>query len=55
MLELDDPERILYLAVPQFAYDSFFTRPFVQIIVQNNQLKLLIYDHVNEEIVQWII
>ncbi len=54
MLELDDPERILYLAVPLSAYNNFFTRPFVQIIIQNNQLKLLIYDNVKEEIVQWI-
>jgi hypothetical protein len=36
MLELDDPERILYLAVPLFAYNNFFTRPFVQIIIQKN-------------------
>ncbi len=54
MLELDDPERTLYLAVPLSAYNNFFTRPFVQIIIQNNQLKLLIYDNVKEEIVQWI-
>ncbi|MBW4598110.1 MAG: XisH family protein [Calothrix sp. FI2-JRJ7] len=35
-LVVDDPERILYLAVPLSAYNKFFTRPFVQIIIQNN-------------------
>jgi hypothetical protein len=52
-LEIEDPERILYLAVPLNTYNDFFSLPFIQAIVQRNQLKLLIYDIETEAIVQW--
>ncbi len=52
-LELDQPERILYLAVPMQAYKSFFEKRFVQRMVQKYSLKLLIYDPKQEVIVEW--
>ncbi len=53
-LELQQPERILYLAIPKETYHTFFYLPFVQLAVQRYQLRILIYDAVREEIVQWI-
>lgn len=32
-LRLEDPDRILYLAVPSAIYNDFFNLPFTQIIV----------------------
>ncbi|WP_349262860.1 element excision factor XisH family protein [Allocoleopsis sp.] len=29
-----EPERVLYLAVPLNAYNEFFTRPFIQCVIQ---------------------
>ena len=54
-LRLEDPNRLLYLAVPSVIYNDFFNLPFTQIIVSENKLKLIIYDVDNEEIIEWII
>lgn len=53
-LEISEPTRILYLAVPVGTYEVFFKREFAQISVEKYQIKLLIYDQINEVIVQWI-
>lgn len=52
-LELDQPERTLYLAVPNQAYKNFFEKRFLQRMVSKYQLKFLIYDPKNEVIVEW--
>ena len=48
------PERTLYLAVPNKIYKDFFSTPFIQSVVQRSQTHLLIYNPTNEEILQWI-
>ncbi|MEI2577904.1 XisH family protein [Scytonema sp. PRP1] len=53
-LEETEPERVLYLAVPLDAYGTFFQLEFTQIAVQKYQVLLVVYDPVNEVIVQWI-
>lgn len=52
-LEEQEPERTLYLAVPLGIYRSFFTLQFVQTVVQRSQLKLIIYNSIDEVIVEW--
>lgn len=52
-LKADDPERTLYLAVPREIYDTFFIRQFIQLIIREYQLKLIVYDTVDEVIVRW--
>jgi hypothetical protein len=52
-LEVQDPERHLYLAVPFDAHTTFFTLPFAQSAIHRYQLKLLVYDGQSEEITQW--
>jgi hypothetical protein len=54
MLEVNEPDRLLYLAVPLEAHETFFQRRFAQVAVERHQLKLIVYDPVTEEIVQWI-
>lgn len=53
-LEIKQPDRVLYLAVPKDIYQSFFQINFTQLITQRYQLKLVIYDAQNEEIIKWI-
>lgn len=48
-----EPERVLYLAVPQTAYDTFFQLEFPQEMVEENKIKMLIYDTEQEVIVAW--
>ncbi|BCL39395.1 XisH family protein [Nostoc sp. MS1] len=52
-LRLTEPERILYLAVPVDVYNEFFSRKFIQRIIAEYQLKLLIFNPEREEIVIW--
>ncbi len=51
-LEEDDPERLLYLAVPLDVYKRFFKYSFIQKVVQRNQIPLLVYDTEKKEIAQ---
>jgi XisH protein len=53
-LRLEEPERILYLAVPLVTYNDFFNLPFTQIIITENRVKILVYDTESEEIDKWI-
>jgi len=53
-LEEVEPERILYLAVPDFVYRTFFNLAFVNRVIQRSQLNLLVYDLDKESIEQWI-
>jgi XisH protein len=53
MLDLNEPDRQLYLAVPLETYETFFQTRFAQIAVQRHRLKLMVYDPLLEEIVQW--
>jgi hypothetical protein len=52
-LQKQENERILYLAVPGNVYDSFFTMGFIQSLVQQNQIHLIVYDIEQEAIAQW--
>ncbi|MCY7331781.1 MAG: XisH family protein [Pseudanabaena sp. CAN_BIN31] len=53
-LKLKEPDRKLFLAMPEIAYDSLFQKEFPQIIVDEYQIGLLIYDIENEVIAKWI-
>lgn len=54
MLEVNEPDRLLYLAVPFEAYQTFFQSRLAQVAIERHQLKLIIYEPATEEIVQWI-
>jgi hypothetical protein len=53
-LKLKTPDRKLFLAVPEIAYDTFFQKEFPQLILQEYQVEILIYDIENEVIVKWL-
>lgn len=53
-LEDQHPGRVLYLAVPVETYESFFRLEFGQIAIRRYQLKLIVYDPVQEVIVKWL-
>ena len=53
-LETEEPDRELYLAVPQQVYKTFFTLQFIADVCQRSQIRLLVYDSQKEAIVQWI-
>ncbi|MEN8218365.1 MAG: XisH family protein [Pseudomonadota bacterium] len=47
------PEYILYLAVPMDIYQSYFTRPLIQAVIEDYQIKFLVYDVEKKENVKW--
>jgi XisH protein len=53
-LKLKAPDRKLFLAVPEIAHDTFFQKEFPQLILQEYQVEILIYDIENEVIVKWL-
>lgn len=52
-LEEDDPVRVLYLAVPEKTYSTFFSLKFIQTAIKRSQLRLLVYNPDEETIVLW--
>jgi XisH protein len=54
LLEVNDPDRLLYLAVPLDAYEVFFQSRFAQTTIERYQLKLIVYEPITEELVKWI-
>ncbi len=54
VLEQTEPERILFLAIPIYAYESFFQRDLPQAIINRYNLKLIVYDPIEGVISQWI-
>jgi hypothetical protein len=53
-LEEQEPDRIIYLAIPSETYQDFFQLPFIQRALRRYQVKQIIYDPKLEEIKQWI-
>jgi len=54
MLEVNDPDRLLYLAIPLDAYETFFQSRFAQVSIDRYQIKIIVYEPIAEEIVKWI-
>jgi len=50
----NDPTRLLYLAIPEFAFKTFFQRPLIQEIVEEENIRLLVFDQAKNEIILWI-
>ena len=52
-LEEQEPDRLVYLAIPLETYQDFFQLPFIQRALRRYQVQLIIYDPKLEEIKQW--
>ncbi|MEA5468479.1 XisH family protein [Spirulina sp. 06S082] len=49
-----EPERVLYLAIPNDVYESFFSKQFVKRAIKHHQIKLIVFNPDTEEVVQWL-
>ena len=52
-LKHEEPNRVLFLAVPSKIYRSFFSGELAQLSVAEYQVKLLVFDSEKEVILQW--
>jgi hypothetical protein len=53
-LEQLEPSRVLYLAVPEVIYETFFQTVLVQSVIKKHHIYLIIYDPQKEVIVKWL-
>ena len=49
-----EPERVLYLAVRTAVFTSVFEEPIGQVLLENQRVKLVVFDPQAEVIVKWI-
>ncbi|NJN57725.1 MAG: fatty-acid oxidation protein subunit alpha [Leptolyngbyaceae cyanobacterium SL_5_9] len=52
-LQISEPNRALYLAVPFDTFESFFQERLIREAVKVYQVKLLVYNPIQEAIVEW--
>lgn len=54
VLKRVSPDRKLFMAIAEDIYEDFFVRDAVRAVVEDHQIKLLVFRPEDEEIVQWI-
>lgn len=53
-LEIKDPNRVLFLAIPSIIWLRFFQKPLIQKSLARIQAKIIVYNPDKNEIVAWI-
>lgn len=53
-IKLQDPERMLYLAIPQPTFDKMNQQRIFEVVMERYQINVLVYDPVQKQITQWI-
>jgi hypothetical protein len=53
LLEKNEPDRQLFLAVPKHVYDELLSEAFGQVITAGADLKLIVFDRVSEKVLLW--
>ncbi len=54
ILQSTEPERILYLAIRTEIYNDLFFEPIGQLLLNNQQIKLIVFNPETQELVKWI-
>ena len=54
ILEISEPDRLLFLAIPGEAYDRLFTVPIGQVLMARNRLRLIVFEPYEGVIIRWI-
>ncbi len=49
-----EPERTVYLAVPDSVWNTFFQRPFIQKVIKVKATKMIIFEPDTKIILKWI-
>jgi len=54
ILRRTEPDRILYLAIRKAVLMGVFEEPVGKLLLENQRVRLVVFDHRTEEILQWI-
>ncbi|MDQ2730516.1 MAG: XisH family protein [Armatimonadota bacterium] len=49
-----EPDRILYLAVREVTYDDLFEEPIGKLLLENQRVRLIVFEPEEEVITKWI-
>ncbi|MBL7787753.1 MAG: XisH family protein [Chitinophagales bacterium] len=53
-LEILEPDRKIWLAIPIEAWENFFQREFIQKSIKRYQIELIVFDTQTQKIIAWI-
>lgn len=53
LLKRNDPDRILFLAIRQETYETFFQLPVIQAVMEDDDIRLIVFNEHQGEIVLW--
>ncbi len=53
-LEDQEPDRLLFLAVPELVYIDFFQKALVKKAIERFQMKIVVFDPLQKVIVKWL-
>jgi XisH protein len=53
LLEEIEPERMVYLAIPENIFQELFELQFARLIRERTSLRLIVFSHQTEEVIQW--
>jgi hypothetical protein len=54
-LDIQEPERLLYLAIPTFAYQKMKQHKFYEVAFQRHNIRLIIFEPNNQIIEKWLV
>ena len=54
LMKRKEPNRVLYLAISIETYEGIFSEPLGELMVETQRLKILVFDEIQEVILQWI-
>jgi hypothetical protein len=49
-----EPERVLYLAIREAVFEGLFQEPIGKILLENERIRLVVFNPKTEEVVRWI-
>lgn len=52
-MEIQEPDRVIYLAIPKFAWDKMTSQPFYEAVLQREHIHCLIFDPETNSVVSW--
>lgn len=53
-MELQEPDRVLYLAIPRPAFERMSRQQIFEVVAQRYAVNFLVYDPIEKSIVTWI-
>lgn len=54
LLKKEAPDRILFLAIEEEIFNTFFQKPLIKEVVLEEQIAIIVFSHHTKRILQWI-